>query len=145
MTIQELSKYHKIKAEIEQLETNIEELESTTIRSSKIIGMPISIGSINSSNPTERIGTKLAYLKTKLIAKRERLLDEATKIEDFLATVDDAEIRIIIRKRFFEGKTWNTVSKEIIADRSTPYYRLKKYLETRLVVDEENKKNNRFI
>lgn len=68
---------------------------------------------------------KLAKLKTTLENKTDKLLDELNKIEDFLNTVDDGEIRIIIRKRFIEGKTWKEVSKDIIADRSTPYYKLK--------------------
>lgn len=127
MTIKELSKYHDLKVEIQQIKENINELETTIIGSSKLTGMPTSNSSIGS--PTERIGMKLASLKEKLEKKTDKLLDEFNKIEDFLSTVDDNEIRIIIRKRFLEGKTWQVVSKEIIADRSTPYYRLKRYLK----------------
>lgn len=137
MTIQELSKYHNIKTEIKQIEDNIYEIETTMIGSSKITGMPST--SNGTDSPTERIGIKLAQLRTKLVSKQESLLDEAHKIEDFLTTVEDAEIRVIIRERFLEGKTWNDVSKKIIADRSTPYYKLKKYLKGR-VKDEETKK-----
>lgn len=127
MTIHDLSKYHNLKIEIKQIKDNIEEIETTIIGSSKIAGIPITSSS-NNSNPTERIGMKLAKLKTTLENKTDKLLDELNKIEDFLNTVDDGEIRIIIRKRFIEGKTWKEVSKDIIADRSTPYYKLKKYL-----------------
>jgi len=127
MTIDELSKYHNIKIEIKQLNDNIEELETTIIGSSKITGMPLSTKS-NNSNPTERIGLKLAKLKSKLEEKKENLLDELHEIEDFITTVDDEEIRIIIRERFINGKTWDEVAKITITDRSTPYYKLKKYL-----------------
>jgi hypothetical protein len=129
MTIHDLSKYHNLKIEIKQIKDNIEEIETTIIGSSKIAGIPITSSS-NNSNPTERIGMKLAKLKTTLGNKTDKLLDELNKIEDFLNTVDDGEIRIIIRKRFIEGKTWKEVSKDIIADRSTPYYKLKKYLNS---------------
>lgn len=129
MTIHDLSKYHNLKIEIQQIKDNIEEIETTIIGSSKITGMPM-VSSSNNSNPTERIGMKLAKLKTTLENKTDKLLDELNKIEDFLNTVDDGEIRIIIRKRFIEGKTWKEVSKDIIADRSTPYYKLKKYLNS---------------
>lgn len=129
MTIKELSQYHNVKIEIQQIKDNIEEIETTIIGSSKITGMPITSSS-NNSNPTERIGMKLAKLKTTLENKTDKLLDELNKMEDFLNTVDDGEIRIIIRKRFIEGKTWKEVSKDIIADRSTPYYKLKKYLNS---------------
>ena len=129
MTVHDLSKYHNLKIEIKQIKDNIEEIETTIIGSSKITGMPM-VSSGNNSNPTERIGMKLAKLKTTLENKTDKLLDELNKIEDFLNTVDDGEIRIIIRKRFIEGKTWKEVSKDIIADRSTPYYKLKKYLNS---------------
>ena len=140
MTIKELSKYHNVKVEIQQLKDNIEELETTIIGSSKITGMPISTNGGN-NNPTEKIGIKLAQLKQKLESKKDKLLDELNKIEDFLNTVEDGEIRIIIRKRFLDGKTWKEVSKDIIADRSTPYYKLKKYLKGRTEANEQNKKN----
>ena len=133
MTIKELSQYHNVKIEIQQIKDNI--------GSSKITGMPM-VSSGNNSNPTERIGIKLAKLKTTLENKKDKLLDEATKIEEFLNTVEDGEIRIIIRKRFLEGKTWKEVSKDIIADRSTPYYKLKKYLKGRSASDDKNKKSN---
>lgn len=129
MTINELSKYHSTKIEVKQIEDNIKELESTIIGSAKITGMPMA--SNHSSNPTERLAIKLSTLKTKLVQKKEKLLDELSIIEDFLTTVEDSEIRVIIRKRFIEGKSWAVVGKEIIADRSTPYYKLQKYLKSR--------------
>ena len=138
MTIHELSKYYNLKIEIQQIKDNIEEIETTKIGSSKITGMPM-MSSGNNINPTERIGIKLAK---SLENKKDKLLDEATKIEEFLNTVEDGEIRIIIRKRFLEGKTWKEVSKDIIADRSTPYYKLKKYLKGRSASDDKNKKSN---
>lgn len=142
MTINELSKYHNVKIEIKQLEDTVKELETTIVGSSKITGMPLKV--TGNSSPTERIGIKLAQLKLKIEAKKESLIDEAHKIEDFLETVEESEIRIIIRKRFLEGKTWKEVSKDIIADRSTPYYRLKKYLKGRDVSDED-KRSSKFI
>ena len=97
----------------------------------------------NNSNPTERVAIKLTKLKTKLLDKKEKLIDEMIIIEDFLSTVEDNEIRIIIRKRFLDGKTWDVVGKEINSDRSTPYYRLKNYLKGRS--NNETKKCKWFI
>lgn len=138
MTINELSKYHSTKIEIQQLENNIRELETTIIGSSKITGMSIT-KSNSTSNPTERIGIKLVRLKNKLEVKKELLIDELNKIEDFLETVEDGEIRVIIRERFIDGKTWQEISRKIITDRSTPYYKLKKYLKERILLDENKK------
>ena len=41
MTIKELSQYHNVKIEIQQIKDNIEEIETTIIGSSKITGMPM--------------------------------------------------------------------------------------------------------
>ena len=123
---------------LKQLEDTVEELESTIIGSSKITGMPTTIN--GSSSPTERIGIKLAQLKSKIETKKETLIDEAHKIEDFLTTVDEEEIRIIIRERFLNGKTWEEVAKKIITDRSTPYYKLKNYLKGRAKSEKEESK-----
>lgn len=127
MTIKELSKYHNLKIEILQLKERISELEATIINTSKITGMPFSGGKV--SNPTERIGLKLVKLKNKLIIKVNNLIDKETEIEDFLESVDDEKVRIIIRKRFFDGKSWNEIGKELHFERTTPYYHLKKYLK----------------
>ena len=127
MTIRELSKYYKIKQEIKQIETNIHELEETVISASKITGMPFF--KKDNTSPTEKIAIKLAHLKSKLLIKTEKLLDEAQKIEKFLDTVEDPDISIIIRERFLHCKTWQQVADIIITDRTTPYYRLKKYLK----------------
>lgn len=138
MTIKELSKYHNIKIEIKQLEDTVEELETTVIGSSKITGMPTTIS--GNSSPTERIGIKLAQLKSKIETKKETLIDEAHKIENFLETVEDSTVRIIIRARFIDGKNWHQIGKELNFERTTPYYHLKKYLKGRL--EDEKEKSN---
>ncbi len=131
MTIKELSKYHNLKVELLQLEDNIKEIESTIIGASKITDTSFN-KSFNNGSPTERISIKLTKLKDKVNDKKEELLNEFWKIEQFLNTVDDNEIRIIIRKRFLESKTWQKVADEMApsSDRTTPYYQLKKYLKT---------------
>lgn len=130
MTIKELSKYNDLKNEIKQLEDNIKEIEATVIGSSKITDKPI-VSTNNNDNPTERIAIKLLRLRKKLSHKKEKLIAYFNEIEDSLDTIEDGQIRIIIRKRFLEGKTWSVISKELVTDRSTPYYRLQKYLKAR--------------
>jgi hypothetical protein len=142
MTIIELSKYHLIKIEIEQLDNIIKDFEATLLSSSKM--KEVISSSNNNSNPTEKLALKFSQLKDELILKKRKLTDENIKIESFLATVDDAEIRIIIRKRFLEGKTWQVISEELNMDRTTPYYKLNKYLEE-VSKKDENRKNHKII
>ena len=142
MTIADLSKYHLIRIEMEQLDNIIKDFEATLLSSSKIKETILSTN--NNSNPTETLALKLTQLKNELVAKKRKLTDENIKIENFLATVDDVEIRIIIRKRFLEGKTWQVIAEELNMDRTTPYYKLNKYLGE-VSKNDENKKNHKFI
>ena len=142
MTIIELSKYHLIKIEIEQLDNIIKDFEATLLSSSKM--KEVISSSNNNSNPTEKLALKLSQLKDELIIKKRKLTNENIKIERFLTTVDDVEIMIIIRKRFLEGKTWQVISEELNMDRTTPYYKLNKYLEE-VSKKDENRKNHKII
>ena len=60
MTIDELSKYHVIKLEIEQIKANLKELDDTTIGSPKISGMPQGSGHVG--NPVESLVIKKSKL-----------------------------------------------------------------------------------
>lgn len=128
MTIPELADYYALKKEIIQLEEMISDLEITTIGSLSYSNISVSKSHSNSS-PTENVALRLVKLKEKLNEKKESLLIDAEKAEEFLNTIDDSEIRLIIRKRFMEGKTWSKISEELIMDRTTPYYKLKNYLK----------------
>lgn len=139
MTIKELSKYHSIKIEVEQIKIQIKEVEETIIGSSKIKDVVTS--TLTTSNPTEKVSLKMAKLRDKLISKQEELIDEAHKIEDYISTVDDEEVRIIVRERFLNCSTWEQIAKKLITDRSTPYYKLKNYLKERKDLDVKDKTN----
>lgn len=128
MRLDELSKYYHIKLEIKQLEDNLKELDNTAIGSPILTGMPHSQGIVG--NPTESLILKKDKLENLLKNKKEKLYDEQIKIEEFLEQVEDNTIRIIIRARFINCKSWKQIGKELNFDRTTPYYHLKKYLKS---------------
>lgn len=143
MTIDELSKYHVIKVEIEQLKANLKELDDTTIGSPKLSGMPQGSGHVG--NPVESLVIKKSKLEMILKKKQDKLLDEQLKIENFLETIEDSNVRVIIRARFIDGKNWHQIGKELNFERTTPYYHLKKYLKGRLREDGEENENQRHL
>lgn len=143
MTIDELSKYHIIKLEIEQIKANLKELDSTIISSPRLTGMPQGTGT--KGNPVEILIIKKSKLEMILKNKQDKLLDEQLKIEDFLETIKDNNVRVIIRARFIDGKNWHQIGKELNFERTTPYYHLKKYLKGRQKEDDEEIKNKRHI
>ncbi len=136
MTIKDLSKYHILKLEIEQIKSSLEELTKTSVGSPNFTGLPSSKGKTNNLVETTVLKREKIY---KLLSEKESMLiDELRNIEEFLKSVDDGVIRVIIRERFINGTTWNDIAKKLNFERTTPYYQLKKYLGA---VNEKNKEN----
>lgn len=126
MTLEELSKYHTLKKELSCLDEQIKELSKMSISSSDTTTISSKAGN---NSIVERINLKKEKLESRLENKREELIEEQKKIEDFIETIEDASIRIIIKKRFILCKKWKDIAKELEMDRTTPYYQLKKFLE----------------
>lgn len=126
MTIKELEQYQKNKAEALQLQDIIKSLENS-LSSNSIV---ITDGNRKSKiSITEKLAFKLIELTKKLEKKLNLILIEQRKIENYLDTIEVIDIRLIIRKKFIENKTWEEVGRELHEDRTTSYYKLKTYLK----------------
>ena len=118
-----LNKLFWLKKEIEQIEMQIKEL--TILSAMAMNGMP----SGNSvSSPVEKFYDRLEKLRTKLQAKLEEYITEKEYIEDYIENIEDAEIRVIARKRFVDNKDFMTIGNEMYMDRTTAYRKLKNYI-----------------
>lgn len=126
MTIKKLSKYYYIKKEVVQLEEQLEELNSRVTGSPTLNGMPSSHGNVSQ---VEQLVIKKSKLEEKLLCKKIELIREQENIEDYLETIEDPGIRMIIRERFINCKKWAEIGREMYFDRTTPYYILKRYLK----------------
>ena len=113
-----------LKKEIEQIESQIKEL--SILRGSTMSGMPSS-RTITSS--VEQYVLKLEKLTEKLTKKREEYIAEAEKIEKFIESIEDDEVRLIARKRFIDHKNFETIGNEMYIDRTTASKKLTRYLE----------------
>lgn len=127
MTLRELSKYHDIKIELNDLENRIKELESTFVKATKYSDMKVD-RSFSNSSPTEQIFTRINNLKEKYNDKQIKLFDELAKIEEYLDKVDDSSVRTIMRKRFIDLMTWEEVATDMHYSNPVPYYKVKEYL-----------------
>lgn len=126
MTIKELEQYQKNKVEALQLQDIIKSLENS-LSSNSIV---ITDGNRKSKiSITEKLAFKLIELNKKLEKKLNLILIEQRKIENYLDTIEVIDIRLIIRKKFIENKTWEEVGRELHEDRTTSYYKLKTYLK----------------
>lgn len=127
MTLKELSKYHDIKVEVDDLQRRIYELETTIVKASKYSDTKID-KSITNTSPTEELAIKLNKLRKTYVGKQLTLTNELEKIEEYLNTINDSEIRTIMRKRFIDLLTWEEVANVMHYSNPVPYYKVRKYL-----------------
>ena len=122
-----LNRLFYLKLEIKELKKEIENLSE--INSNELTGMPH--GSIT-SNPTEQYFLKKQKLIEKLNKKLEVYIDELTRIENIIDSIDDPEIRLIARLRYIDNLKWEQIGKEVNLDRSVCSKKLNKYIKENL-------------
>lgn len=127
MTLKQLSKYHDLKIELDDLHNRIKELETTIVKASKYSDMKVD-RSFSNTSPTEQLVIKLEKLKNKYNTKSLLLLDEMERIESYLDTINDNEVRTIMRKRFIDLMTWEEVAMQMHYSNPVPYYKVRKFL-----------------
>ena len=120
---------HSVKKQIKQLKeriNSISEISSSSFKDNNIHTNKV-------SSPVENIAEAKIKLKDNLEKKLKKLYDEELEIETFIDNIDDVEIQTIVRMRFIDLKTWNEIGKELQYDRTSPYYKIKNYLEKQLM------------
>lgn len=127
MTLAELSRYHDIKVELADLKSRIEEIEETLIQSTKYSDTK-STNIFNNSSPTEKTAFQLCKLKEQYDLKIYDLINEQIRIEKYLDSVTDSEIKTIMRYRFIDCLTWDVIAVKLNYSRANPYIKIKNYL-----------------
>lgn len=121
MTEKELSRYYWLKKEVKNIENQLEELG-------------YGVGSIQYGEKVETsliptsIQEKRAILIEKLINARLDALEEYIKIESYINTVQEPEIKIIMRLRFQNLKSWDEIGLELDKDRTTVAKKIRIFL-----------------
>lgn len=70
-----------------------------------------------------------AEYKELLTQTREKLLRQKLEIEQAIDAIDDSEIRLILKLKFVDLRSWNYVARTMHYDRSTVYKKYKKFIE----------------
>ena len=120
--IDELGKLSKLKKEIEDLDMRIIEF-GDGVKSTQIKEISVSSSHVNKS-----IQDKFMELINIWEEKRLEAIEECLKIEEYMNTIDDIDIRRIIRYRFIDMMNWEMIGEKMNMDRTTAYKKLKKYL-----------------
>ena len=106
MTKEELSKYYYLKKEIKQIEERIKEIDDTFLSANRINGMRYEK---RLSNPQEQRMILIEKYDKRLEKKKDEALKELMKIENFIDSINDPEIRMIFRYRYIELMEWNKI------------------------------------
>lgn len=118
MTKKELSKYYYLSIEIKELEVQIKELMNSLVGSPKLTGMPHGSGV---GNPVEQKAVLIVNLKNKLEKRKAKSLNELTKIELYIDSIEKTEVRMIFKKRYVQFKRWEDIAREMCMSESSVF------------------------
>lgn len=108
MTLRELSQLYYLNREIEMDQRRLQELEAKVLPGAQVItGMP------HGSDVTDivgRYGAEIADLRGIIEAKHQQCLYERSRLERYIAGIDDSLLRQIFTYRFVNGLPWNQVA-----------------------------------
>ena len=133
MTEQELRGYAFIKARIEKVEARLAELnQENGLGSVNLDGMPH--GS-TPGDPVARMAIARASLHEHLTRLLAELKEKEREIREYIGSVDNEEVKLIIEWRFIDLLDWYDIAGNLeeltgkYVDRSTPGKKMRKYLE----------------
>ncbi len=63
-----------------------------------------------------------------LMQTREKLYNQKCELEKVINGIDDAEIRLILKLKFVDLRSWNYIARTMNYDRSTVYKKYKKFM-----------------
>ena len=132
MTEKELRGYIYIKARIAKVEERLEELEQDNgLGSMNMDGMP---HGTTPGNPVARMAIARAALHEQLVRLQADLKEKEKEIREFINSVEDDEVKLIIEWRFIDLLDWYEIAGELEemtgkhVDRSTPGKKMRKFL-----------------
>lgn len=119
ITFEEASQIYYINKEIKHLQKELRDLEAERkyYKPSILSDMPKGRGEYR--NIADEFLEKQEKLEDMLRYSLRKLQEERKKIEEFLESVENAEMRLILRLRCINNKSWGEIGKEIGADRTT--------------------------
>lgn len=108
MTKKELSQLYYLKREIKEQQKRLEELETlATACTARITGMPHGTG-IN--DKIGKYAARIADLKGLLDLNLKKCFYELNRINRFIESVQDSEMRMILTLRYIQNLSWQKVA-----------------------------------
>jgi hypothetical protein len=107
MTIDDLDNFRGMQAELKAIQSEIDSLYNPVCCPN---GQTGGGHSSTPSAPTERAVERILALKDKLSCMQDDIAKEIEDIETWVASIDDAEIRSIIRWHYLVGDSWKVTN-----------------------------------
>ncbi len=108
MTLKELSQLYYLNREIDMDKKRLQELEAQAVSiTPNLSGMPRSPGV---SDKVGRYAAEIADLKGIIEAKHQQCLYERSRLERYIADLDDSLLRQVLTYRFVNGLPWEQVA-----------------------------------
>lgn len=108
MTVKELSQLYYLNREIEMDQKRLEELEGKIgVQSPRLTGMP---RRSRATDSTERLVAEMVDLQALIAAKQLQCIHERNRLERYIDSIGDSEMRLIFTLRFINGLSWHQVA-----------------------------------
>ena len=108
MTLQEMSQLYYLNREIEMDKRRLQELEAKALPGAQVLtGMPHGTGVV------DKVGdcaAEIADLRGIIEAKHQQCLYERSRLERYIAGVNDSLLRKVMTYRFINGLPWQQVA-----------------------------------
>lgn len=118
MTNKQLSQLRYLKKEIKMHQERLTELQALAeIKSSVITGMPIS----------KSISDKIGYSVIKIISMKDTLSKLCEKLTDYIESVDDPIVRLILTYRYINNFSWQKTAFKIGGGNTAQGLRMRLY------------------
>ena len=126
VTEKELNQLHYINKEIEVLKNQLDELKSRSfIKGQELTGMPFVSGT---SDKTASIAIAIREIEELYEIKLRELYLVRGRIERYINTIRDGEIRLIVRLRCINNMTWEQIAPEVGYERTTVSKKYRQYI-----------------
>ena len=125
-TEKELNQLHYINKEIEVLKKQLDELKSRSmIKGQEITGMPHVSGT---SDKTAQIALAIREIEELYEIKLRELYLVRSRIERYIYTIQDSELRLIVRLRSINNMRWEDIAAEVGYERTTVSKKYRQYI-----------------
>ena len=108
MTVKELSQLYYLNREIEEQQRRLRELESLASScTAQITGMP---KSVQFSDKLAKYAVEIADLKALLDLNLKKCFYELNRLNRYIDSVEDSQMRLILSLRYINGLTWQQIA-----------------------------------